>query len=159
MLQIQNFFKALNLRNFELEGQGHGTIMKVTSPLTEILGLPCSIEKLIKYPFSKLSRRRCAEAAWCRCVRTAFGDDVLKTTIEEGNMCARAAKQRHRPAEPTQFRRKVAETADLAETAALLKNIHFLQLAYRKHPLTIEVDCVFAGVKLISPTDNWNISC
>ena len=74
-------------------------------------------------------------------------------------MCARAAKQRHRPAEPTQFRRKVAETADLAEEAALLKNIHFLQLAYRKHQMTIEVDCVFAGVKLISPTDNWNISC
>ena len=72
-------------------------------------------------------------------------------------MCARAAKQRHRPAEPTQFRRKVAETADLAETAAPLKNIHFLQHAYRKHQ--IEVDCVFAGVKLISPTDNWNISC
>ena len=88
-----------------------------------------------KIPFSKPSRRRCVEAAWCRCVRTAFGDDVLKTTIEEGNMCARAAKQRHRPAEPTQFRRKVAETADLAETAALLKNIHFLQLAYRKHQI------------------------
>ena len=89
----------------------------------------------MKFLFSKLSRRRCVEAAWCRCVRTAFGDDVLKTTIEEGNMCARAAKQRHRPAEPTQFRRKVAETADLAETAALLKNIHFLQLAYRKHQI------------------------
>ena len=50
-------------------------------------------------------------------------------------MCARAAKQRHRPAEPTQFRRKVAETADLAETAAPLKNIHFLQHAYRKHQI------------------------
>ena len=49
-------FKALTLSNFELEGQGQGpgTIMEMTSPQTEILGLPSSVKKVFKKPFFKI---------------------------------------------------------------------------------------------------------
>ena len=144
---------AISSLKLWLERKGTGTIMQATSLQTKILVQ--QKRSLFQNHHAGAVLRLPGTDALGRPLATTF----WKRRSKRGT-CARA-QQNNGTARQNQLNsdEKWRKRRTWRKRRPSLKISIFFNLHTANTKLTIEVDCVFAGVKLISPTDNWNISC